>query len=124
MNNVLRGLHLQEAPHAQYKLVYVPEGEVFDVAVDLRRNSKTFGQWQGFSLSSENNKLLLIPPGFAHGFYTISGKAVLSYKTSDYYHPESEKTLQWNDPEVNIQWPTKIPILSERDKNGMAISSF
>ena len=102
---VLRGLHYQLAPHAQGKLVRCVVGEVFDVAVDIRRQSPTFGKWVGINLSAENKRQLWIPEGFAHGFYVISDVAEFLYKTTNYYHPESDRGLMWNDPLINIKWP-------------------
>lgn len=102
--NVLRGLHMQ-VQHPQCKLVRVIVGEVFDVAVDLRQGSKTFGKWVGVSLSAENKKQLLIPEGFAHGFYVTSPTAEFVYKCTDYYHPEDEDGICYNDPEIAIDWP-------------------
>ena len=114
---VLRGLHFQ-SPHAQGKLVSVLEGEVFDVAVDLRAGSGTFGQWYGHTLSAENGHQLYIPEGFAHGFLTLSERAVFSYKCTDYYDSASELTLMWNDPTVAIDWPIADPVLSDKDRSG------
>jgi dTDP-4-dehydrorhamnose 3,5-epimerase len=112
---VLRGLHLQH-PHGQGKLVGVVHGEVFDVAVDVRRNSPTFRQWIGARLSGENMRQVYIPPGFAHGFLVLSDEALLFYKCTDFYHPESELTVRWNDPEIHVEWPMDDVILSERDR--------
>lgn len=103
--NVLRGLHYQLPPKAQGKLVRVVQGEVFDVAVDLRKSSKTFGQWVGVHLSAENKKQLWVPEGFAHGFVVLSETAEFLYKTTDYYAPEYERSLLWNDPALGIKWP-------------------
>jgi dTDP-4-dehydrorhamnose 3,5-epimerase len=103
--NVLRGLHYQLPPMAQGKLVRVVQGEVFDVAVDLRKNSKTYGQWVGDILSGENKKQLWIPAGFAHGFLTLSETAEFLYKTTDYYAPKFERSVLWNDLELGIAWP-------------------
>ena len=111
---VLRGLHYQK-PHSQGKLVYVLQGEVWDVAVDVRHGSPMFGQWTAVTLSSDNKKQLYIPPGFAHGFCVLSESALFGYKCSDYYHKESEVGFRWDDPQVNISWPIEEPILSERD---------
>ncbi|UBM26575.1 dTDP-4-dehydrorhamnose 3,5-epimerase [Pseudomonas sp. p1(2021b)] len=115
---VLRGLHYQ-IQKPQGKLVRVVEGEVFDVAVDLRRSSPTFGHWVGVHLSASNKHQLWIPEGFAHGFVVLSETAEFLYKTTDYYAPAHERCLAWNDPEIAIQWPTMIsPLLSEKDKAG------
>ncbi len=102
---VLRGLHFQRPPHAQGKLVRVTSGRVFDVAVDIRRDSPTFGRWAGVELSAENHRQFWIPPGFAHGFLTLSESADFLYKTTDYYAPQSEGALRWNDPAIGIEWP-------------------
>ena len=112
---VLRGLHFQKT-HPQAKLVRVLEGEVFDVAVDLRKNSKTYGKWVGVVLSAENNKQFMIPKGFAHGFLVLSETATFAYKCDDFYHPEDEGGIMWNDETVNIIWPeVKEILLSEKD---------
>ena len=102
---VLRGLHFQRPPHAQGKLVRVASGAVFDVAVDMRRSSPRFGRWTGAELSSENQRQLWIPPGFAHGFLVLSESADFLYKTTDYYAPAAEASLRWNDPVLAIRWP-------------------
>lgn len=121
---VLRGLHFQLSPKAQGKLVRVVQGEVFDVAVDLRKDSKTYAQWVGEILSAENKKQLWIPPGFAHGFLTLSETAEFLYKTTDYYSPEHERCILWNDPEIGIKWPlTGEPLLSAKDAQGVALST-
>jgi dTDP-4-dehydrorhamnose 3,5-epimerase len=122
--SVLRGLHYQ-IHHPQGKLVRVAAGEVFDVAVDLRKSSPTFGKWIGEILSEENARQLWIPPGFAHGFYVLSTQADVIYKVTDYYFPEGDRTLRWDDPELCIKWPLiddNPPILSEKDKNGKFLS--
>lgn len=120
VKNVLRGLHYQLAPKAQGKLVRVVEGEVFDVAVDLRKSSKTFGQWVGQILSAENKLQLWIPPGFAHGFAVLSESAEFLYKTTDYYAPELERCIAWNDPTIGIRWPEGLqPQLSAKDQLGV-----
>ena len=112
---VLRGLHYQE-PHAQGKLVYVLEGEVFDVAVDVRRGSPTFGKWTGATLSLENKRQMFVPPGFAHGFLTLSETALFVYKCTDTYHPECEHSILWSDPAIGIEWPPATsPRLSDKD---------
>jgi dTDP-4-dehydrorhamnose 3,5-epimerase len=116
--NVLRGLHYQ-VRQPQGKLVRVIAGEVFDVAVDLRRSSPSFGQWAGFHLSAENKRMAWIPPGFAHGFVVVSDVAEFLYKTTEYWAPEFERTLLWNDPDVAIDWPiTGEPTLAAKDKAG------
>jgi dTDP-4-dehydrorhamnose 3,5-epimerase len=116
--NVLRGLHYQ-IKQAQGKLVRVVAGEVFDVAVDLRKSSPTFGKWVGEYLSAENKKQLWIPEGFAHGFLVLSDSAEFLYKTTDYYAPEHERSLAWNDPTIGIDWPLAgEPLLSGKDKQG------
>jgi dTDP-4-dehydrorhamnose 3,5-epimerase len=117
--NVLRGLHYQ-LKQPQGKLVRVTQGEVFDVAVDLRTGSPTFGKWVGEFLSGENKKQLWIPEGFAHGFIVLSDTAEFLYKTTDYYSPESERSLLWSDPAIGIKWPEGIePILSNKDKDAL-----
>jgi dTDP-4-dehydrorhamnose 3,5-epimerase len=112
---VLRGLHYQ-IQHSQGKLVRVTQGEVFDVAVDMRRSSSTFGKWEGVVLSAKNKRQLWIPPGFAHGFLVTSDSAEFLYKTTDYWYPEHERSLLWNDPAVGIQWPAQdTPLLAAKD---------
>ena len=113
-NGVLRGLHYQTNP-GQGKLVRVTRGEVFDVAVDIRKQSPTYGKWWGLSLSDTNNLQLYIPIGFAHGFCVLSESAEVLYKCSDYYSPENERGILWSDPDLAIDWPVKEPILSEKD---------
>ncbi|WP_446924445.1 dTDP-4-dehydrorhamnose 3,5-epimerase [Klebsiella pneumoniae] len=115
---VLRGLHYQLAPHAQGKLVRCVEGEVFDVAVDVRRSSPTFGQWVGVVLSAENKRQLWIPEGFAHGFMALSETVQFVYKATNYYAPQSERSILWNDPTINIQWPEQEVLVSDKDKVG------
>lgn len=111
----LRGLHYQ-SPNAQAKLVQVVMGEVFDVAVDIRKNSPTFGQWTSAILSDKNKHQYFIPEGFAHGFCVLSDTAIFQYKCSAFYSPESEKGLLWSDPELAIDWPITVPTLSKKDK--------
>ena len=121
---ILRGLHFQ-TQQTQGKLVRVINGSVFDVAVDLRSNSTTFGQWFGCLLSAENKTQLWVPPGFAHGFYVVSESADFLYKCTNYYHPESELSLAWDDGDVNIQWPLvdgEAPELSDKDANALSWS--
>jgi dTDP-4-dehydrorhamnose 3,5-epimerase len=113
--DVLRGLHYQLPPKEQGKLVRAVQGEIFDVAVDIRQGSPTAGQWVAEILSAENRKQLWIPPGFAHGFVTLSETAVCLYKTTDLYSPEHERCIGWNDPEIGIAWPVATPILSAKD---------
>lgn len=110
----LRGLHLQQ-PHAQGKLVYALEGEIFDVGVDVRVGSPSYGKWDGRVLSGDNKHQLYVPPGFAHGFVVLSDHAVVSYKCTELYHPESELGIAWNDPDIGIEWPIDDPILSAKD---------
>ena len=120
---VLRGLHYQLPPKAQGKLVRVVTGSVFDVAVDVRKSSPTFGQWVGAELSEENQHQMWIPPGFAHGFVVLSETADFLYKTTDYYAPELERCIAWNDPSIAIQWPANInPVLSDKDKEGKSLN--
>ncbi|MCL5779512.1 MAG: dTDP-4-dehydrorhamnose 3,5-epimerase [Firmicutes bacterium] len=111
---VLRGLHFQN-PNAQGKLVFVLQGEVFDVAVDIRAGSPTFGQWVGVTLSSENKRQLYIPEGFAHGFCVTSETALFAYKCTDFYNPAAEGGIIWNDPDIGIDWPVEKPVLSPKD---------
>ncbi|MFZ5734956.1 MAG: dTDP-4-dehydrorhamnose 3,5-epimerase [Pseudomonadota bacterium] len=122
--NVLRGLHYQISPMAQGKLVRVSIGAVYDVAVDIRRGSPTFGQWVGETLSADNKKQMWVPEGFAHGFLTLSDSADVLYKVTQYYAPELERSIAWNDPAIGIKWPLdgQLPILSQRDQNGRALS--
>lgn len=120
---VLRGLHFQKTK-SQGKLVRVVRGEVFDVAVDIRKNSPTFGKWTAVRLSEENKKQLWIAPGLAHGFVTLSKSADLEYKCTDYYDPKDEGCIIWNDPDLNISWPIDEPILSEKDSLGSTLHSL
>lgn len=112
---VLRGLHYQREPHAQGKLVTCLSGEVYDVAVDIRVGSPTFGRWTGATLSGETMRQIWIPPGFAHGFVVTSENAVVSYKVTSLYAPEAEGGIAWNDPEIGIRWPVGKPIVSAKD---------
>lgn len=121
---ILRGLHYQ-MQQTQGKLVRVVQGAVFDVAVDMRKDSATFGQWVGEVLSAENKKQLWVPEGFAHGFYVMTESAEFVYKCTDYYAPEFDRSLKWNDPAVGIEWPLvdgKQPLLSEKDENGKSFA--
>jgi dTDP-4-dehydrorhamnose 3,5-epimerase len=122
-HGVVRGLHFQH-PNAQGKLISVLDGELFDVAVDLRRGATTFGQWVGITLSAENHRQLWIPPGFAHGFAVTGPRAVCSYKATAYYDAVSEQTLMWNDPALGIEWPVASPIISAKDAQGRALADI
>ena len=118
---VLRGLHYQ-IQQAQGKLVRVVQGRVFDVAVDLRRSAPSFGQWVGVELSADNKHMLWVPPGFAHGFLTLSDTAEFVYKTTDYYAPAHERSLLWNDPQIGIRWPLDgEPVLAKKDAAGLPL---
>ncbi|APR35208.1 dTDP-4-dehydrorhamnose 3,5-epimerase [Paraburkholderia sp. SOS3] len=118
MKGVLRGMHYQ-IRHPQGKLVRVVSGEVYDVVVDLRRDSPTFGKWEGLHLSADNKRQLWVPPGFAHGFYVTSDSAEFLYKTTDYWYPEHERSLLWNDSDVGVEWPLDgIPTLADKDAAG------
>ena len=112
---VLRGLHYQISPMAQGKLVKCVNGEIFDVAVDIRKGSPTFGKWYGTVLSDKNNKMLYIPEGFAHGFYVLSETADVVYLVTNFYSPEHERGIRWNDPTINIEWPSPNPLVSPKD---------
>jgi dTDP-4-dehydrorhamnose 3,5-epimerase len=125
VQGTLRGLHYQ-IRHPQGKLVRVISGTVFDVAVDLRKSSAFFGKWTGATLSAENKTMLWIPPGFAHGFYVLSPEAEFIYKCTDFYAPEHERSLLWNDPTVAVQWPIipgSSPLLSQKDKDGLPLET-
>jgi dTDP-4-dehydrorhamnose 3,5-epimerase len=123
LKNVLRGLHYQ-IPNPQGKLVRVVSGSVFDVAVDARKSSPTFGQWVGCVLSAENKRIFWVPEGFAHGFLVLSERAEFLYKTTNYYYPQYEKTILWNDADLGIDWPLKTPpILSPKDQAGQPFKS-
>lgn len=121
--SVLRGLHFQKE-NPQGKLVRVVRGEVFDVAVDIRKTSLTYGKWVGVNLSEDNKTQFWIPPGLAHGFLVLSDVADFEYKCTDYYNPNDEGCLLWNDPTVNINWPISIPLLSEKDKLGKLLGDL
>lgn len=122
--NVLRGLHFQNPPFAQGKLVSVLKGSVLDVAVDIRKNSKTYGQHESIVLSAENGLQFWIPPGFAHGFLALEDETIFSYKCTNVYHPESEGSLMWNDADLAIDWKTKNPIISEKDELNGFFNTF
>lgn len=117
--NVLRGLHYQ-IEHSQGKLCRVVRGEIYDVAVDLRRSSATYGRWVGTSLSEQNRRQLYVPAGFAHGFVVVSESAELLYKCTDFYCPRHERSIRWDDPDLGIDWPVREPLLSPKDANGVA----
>jgi dTDP-4-dehydrorhamnose 3,5-epimerase len=120
VRNVLRGLHYQ-IRQAQGKLVAVMAGEIYDVAVDLRRSSPSFGRWIGLTLTGGSHRMLWIPQGFAHGYLVLTEHAIVLYKTTDYYAPAHERTIRWNDPDLNIRWPLEAaPIVSEKDMGGTA----
>lgn len=125
VRGVLRGLHYQLAPSAQGKLVRVTSGAIFDVAVDVRRSSQSFGQWVGYELSDTNFRQLWIPPGYAHGFLTLTGTADVLYKTTDYYAPNLERSIRWDDPEIGIRWPINDghPNVSEKDQLAPTLSN-
>ncbi len=120
---VLRGLHFQKT-RPQGKLVRVVRGEVFDVAVDIRPDSPTFGQWEGVILSEQNKWQFWVPPGLAHGFLVLSESADFEYKCTDYYDPDDEGCLIWNDPAVGIQWPLADPLLSDKDRQGLTLAQL
>lgn len=122
--NTLRGLHLQLPPHAQSKLVRVIKGSILDIAVDLRKDSESYGQHFKSILSGENKKQLYIPKGFAHGFLSLEDDTILSYKCSDYYNADSEASILWNDPDLNIDWGIKDPILAEKDRIAKNFATF
>lgn len=113
--NVLRGLHYQKSPKAQGKLIRCLRGRIFDIAVDIRKGSPTYGKWVSAELSEENNRMLYIPPAFAHGFVVLSDIAEIMYKCTEEYAPEEDRGILWNDPALNIAWPVKDPVLSEKD---------
>ena len=123
--NTLRGLHFQAPPHAQAKLVRCGRGAIFDVVVDIRRGSPTYGQWEGYELTAANGNQLYIPIGFAHGFVTMEPDSEIVYKCSDYYAPKAEGAVYWNDPDIGIDWPTNTdPILSDKDSSAPLISAL
>jgi len=117
---ILRGLHFQN-PKPQAKLISVLAGEVFDVTADLRRNSPTFGRWHGMVLSADDRRQLYVPAGFAHGFAVLSDTALFHYKCTDFYSPPDELTLLWNDPDLDIDWPVKDPVVSDKDRRGLRL---
>ncbi len=121
---VLRGLHFQKPPYSQAKLIRVVQGSVLDIAVDLRKNSKTYGQHFAIELSAANKKLFYIPEGFAHGFLTLEDNTIFSYKCSNFYNKESEDAILWNDENLNINWGIDNPILSEKDKQAQKFNQY
>jgi dTDP-4-dehydrorhamnose 3,5-epimerase len=121
--NVLRGMHFQKN-YPQGKIVKASRGEILDVVVDLRKDSPTYGTWESFRLSEKNKLQVWIPPGFAHGFLVMSDSADIDYKCTEYYHPEDELCLMWNDPEVAIDWTINDPILTEKDKKGLSLKDL
>ena len=121
---VLRGLHFQNPPFAQGKLVRAIKGAILDVAVDLRKTSETYGKYFDIELNEKNKKMLWIPPGFAHGFLTLSNETIFSYKCSNFYNKDSEKSIIWNDPTIGINWGLTDPILSEKDKKSNTFKDF
>lgn len=123
MRGTLRGLHFQN-PHGQGKLVQVLTGQVFDVAVDIRVGSPSFGKWVGIELSGEDRRQIYIPPGFAHGFCVMSEKALFSYKCTDYYAAECDSGIAWNDPDIGIEWPIADPVLSQKDAKNPRLSQI
>lgn len=122
--NVIRGLHFQDERAPMAKLVRCTRGKIFDVAVDIRSNSETFGKWFGIELSEDNKKMLYIPVGFAHGFQTLTDLTEVQYRQTSYYNPKAEKNISWDDPELNISWPITDPTLSERDQNAMSFTQY
>ena len=120
---VLRGLHYQE-PHPQGKLLFVLQGAIFDVAVDIRRGSPSFGRWVGVTLSSENKRQLYVPPGFAHGFRVTSDTALVIYKCTEIYRPEAEHGVRWDDPQIGVEWPAGQPHLSDKDRRAPLLSEI
>jgi len=123
IRGTLRGLHYQD-PHAQGKLVMVLDGSVYDVVVDIRRGSPTFGKWHGLELSADNTRQLYVPPGCAHGFCVTSERAAFLYKCTDFYSPKDERGIIWNDPDVGIEWPISNPLLSKRDQNQISLRQY
>jgi dTDP-4-dehydrorhamnose 3,5-epimerase len=121
---VLRGLHFQEPPHAQGKLIRVVTGKVLDVVVDIRKHSPTYGKHLKIELNGKGKKMIWIPEGFAHGFVTLEENTVFQYKCTQYYHPESEGSIRWNDPELAIDWGIENPIVSEKDKRAPLFDNF
>lgn len=124
MKNVLRGLHFQKPPHMQGKLVRIIKGAVLDVVVDLRKASKSYGQYKKIILTASDKIQFWIPPGFAHGFYTLEDETIFAYKCTEYYNPESEVCILWNDELLNINWGVNEPFVSKKDSNGISFRGF
>lgn len=122
--NVLRGLHFQNPPFEQGKLIRVVKGAVMDVTVDIRKSSPNYGQWFAYELNEENKTILWIPPGFAHGFLTLSDNTIFQYECTNYYHKDSEGSIRWNDPTINIDWKISDPIISDKDKFAPLFKDF
>ncbi|MDD5569926.1 MAG: dTDP-4-dehydrorhamnose 3,5-epimerase [Bacteroidales bacterium] len=122
--NVIRGLHFQNPPYEQAKLIRVIKGKVMDVVVDIRKKSPTYGKYFSIELSEENKTMLLIPAGFAHGFVTMKNETIFSYKCSNFYNKDSEICILWNDADINIKWNINNPVLSEKDKKGLKLKDF
>jgi dTDP-4-dehydrorhamnose 3,5-epimerase len=121
---VIRGMHFQFPPHTETKLVRALSGEIYDVFIDLRKGSSTFGQWDSIKLSADNKKMIYIPRGFAHGFCTLTQNCEVVYKVDNYYAPDSEGSIRWNDPDLGIDWPVNKPILSEKDSKAKSFREF
>lgn len=121
---VLRGMHFQNPPHAQAKLLRVIQGSIWDVAVDIRKNSPTYGKYFGIELSAANKTIFYVPKGFAHGFLTLEDNTILFYKCSDFYNKAAEESLIWNDPDISIPWNIESPLLSEKDQNAKTLKEF
>ncbi|MCL5071165.1 MAG: dTDP-4-dehydrorhamnose 3,5-epimerase [Actinobacteria bacterium] len=122
--NVLRGMHYQDKKAPMGKLIRCTRGKIFDVAVDIRISSPTLGKWFSIELNEENKTQLYIPPGFAHGFYTLTDLAEVQYKQTGFYTPQAEGIIKWNDPDININWPARNPILSKKDQNAMSLKDY
>lgn len=122
--NVLRGLHLQKPPHTQGKLIRVIKGSVFDVVVDVRKNSPYYGKWVSTILTEDNKFMFWVPPGFAHGFLTLSDETIFYYKCTEFYNKESEMSIRWNDPVLAIDWGTDAPVLSDKDREAPLFADF
>ncbi len=121
---VIRGMHFQLPPHSEAKLIRVINGKIYDVFIDLRKGSLTFGQWDSINLSADNKKMIFIPRGFAHGFYTLTENCEILYKIDNYYAPNSEGSIRWDDPDVGINWPVSNPIISEKDLKAKSFREF